>query len=145
AWSNPRVHINLKLPVKPDDQVTDDDLASSNLVLFGHAQNNRLIARFAPQLPMSLNPGAADYGLLFVATINGHFVLVSSGLPWWTRAEDVTRPGGSRFAPEQYRLLSTFGDYILFKGGLGNTLSEGYFDRTGKIPADAKAKLEASG
>jgi enterochelin esterase-like enzyme len=145
AWSNVRVHINLRLPVKSDDQVTDDDLASSNLVLFGHAQSNKLIAKFAPQLPVSLNPGAADYGLLFVTKVNGHFVLVSSGLPWWTRAEDANRSGGYRFAPEQYRLLSTFGDYILFKGGLGNVLAEGHFDRSGKVAAEAETKLEASG
>jgi len=135
----------LRLPVKSDDQVTDDDLASSNLVLFGHAQSNKLIAKFAPQLPVSLNPGAADYGLLFVTTVSGHFVLVSSGLPWWTRAEDANRSGGYRFALEQYRLLSTFGDYILFKAGLGNVLAEGHFDRSGKVAAEAETKLEASG
>jgi pimeloyl-ACP methyl ester carboxylesterase len=132
AWSNVRVHINLKLPVKSDDQVTADDLARYDLVLFGNEHTNRLIARFAPQLPMSLNPGAADYGLLFLADVGGHRVLVSSGLPWWTGAEDVNRPGGYRFAPEQYRLLSTFGDYILFKGSLANVLAEGRYDRAGK-------------
>jgi enterochelin esterase-like enzyme len=134
AWSNARIHLNLKLPVKADDQVTADDLASFDLVLFGNPHSNRLIARFAPQLPMELNPGAADYGLLFIATVGGHRVLVSSGLPWWTGAEDVDRPGGYRFAPEQYRLLSTFGDYILFKGSLANVLAEGRYDRTGKAP-----------
>jgi hypothetical protein len=46
----------------------------------------------------------------------------------------VTRPGGYRFAPAQYRLLSTFGDYILFKGSLGNVLAEGRYDRAGKAP-----------
>jgi hypothetical protein len=69
---------------------------------------------------------------------------VSSGLPWWTGADDVNR-GGYRFAPGQYRLLSTFGDYILFKGSLANVLAEGRFDRNGKVPPDAAAKLEAAG
>jgi hypothetical protein len=145
AWSNPRIHINLKLPMKPDDQVTADDVANCDLVLFGNPHSNRLIAQFAPQLPIALNPGAADYGLLFVAKIGGHHVLVNSGLPWWTGAEDANRPGGFRFAPEQYRLLSTFGDYILFKGNLSNVVAEGRYDRTGKVPADARSKLEASG
>jgi len=132
AWSNVRVRINLKLPVKADDQVTDADLASYDMVLFGNGHTNRLIARFAPQLPMSLNAGAADYGLLFVGSVGGHWVLVNSGLAWWTGAEEVNRPGGYRFAPPQYRLLSTFGDYILFKGSLANVLAEGHYDRTGK-------------
>jgi hypothetical protein len=66
AWSTSRARINLSLPVKSDREVNDEDLASSNLVLFGTPQNNRLIARFAPQFPLTLNPGAADYGLLFI-------------------------------------------------------------------------------
>ena len=144
AWSTARVHINLTLPVKSDAEVTDEDTASASLVLFGNAQTNRLIARFGAQLPMALNLGAADYGLLFIAPIGRHYALVSSGLPWWTGADEVRR-GGFRFAPEQYRLLSTFGDYILFKGGLPNVLIEGRFDRAGKVPPEAKAKLEAAG
>ncbi len=132
AWSNDRVHLNLKLPVKADDQVTAEDLTSYDLVLFGNPHSNRIIARLAPHLPMELNPGAADYGLLFLAEAGGHRVLVSSGLPWWTGAEDANRAGGYRFAPAQYRLLSTFGDYVLFKGSLANVLAEGRYDRAGK-------------
>ena len=66
AWSSNRAHLNLSLPVKSDPEVNDDDLAGANLVLFGTPQTNRLIARFAPQFPITLNPGAADYGLLFM-------------------------------------------------------------------------------
>jgi enterochelin esterase-like enzyme len=145
AWSNARVHLNLKLPVKADDQVTAEDLASYDLVLFGNRHSNRLIARFAGQLPMALNPGAADYGLVFLAQVGGHHVLVNSGLPWWTGADDANRASGSRYAPSQYRLLSSFGDYILFKGSLANVLAEGRYDRTGKPPAEAAAKMVASG
>src|SRR5689334_20528279 len=45
AWSNAQVHLNLKLPVKADDQVSAEDLASYDLVLFGNQHTNRLIAR----------------------------------------------------------------------------------------------------
>jgi hypothetical protein len=130
--------------VKSDQEVNDDDLAVSNLILFGTPQTNRLIARFAPQFPITLNPGAADYGLLFVMASGKHLILVSSGLPWWTGAEEANR-GGYRFAPETYRLLSTFGDYILFKGSLANVLAEGRFDRNGKVPAEIAGKLRATG
>ena len=105
---------------------------------------DRLIARFAPQFPITLNPGAADYGLLFIMASGNHFILVSSGLPWWTGAEEANR-GGYRFAPEPYRLLSTFGDYILFKGSLANVLVEGRFDRNGKVAPDVAGKLRATG
>ncbi len=144
AWSSSRAHINVSLPVKSDLEVNDDDLASANLVLFGTPQTNRLIARFAPQFPIALNPGAADYGLLFILASGKHFVLVSSGLPWWTGAEEANR-GGYRFAPAPYRLLSTFGDYILFKGSLANVLAEGRFDRNGKVGPDVAGKLRAAG
>ena len=128
AWSSSRSHINLTLPVKSDRDVNDDDLAAANLVLFGTPQTNRLMARFAPQFPIALNPGAADYGLLFIMASGKHLVLVSSGLPWWAGADEANR-GGYRFAPAPYRLLSTFGDYILFKGSLAHVLAEGRFDR----------------
>ena len=144
AWSSKRTRLNLALPVKSDREVNDDDLAGSNLVLFGTPQTNRLIARFAPQFPIALNPGAADYGLLFILPVGKHYVLVSSGLPWWTGADEANR-GGYQLAPATYRLLSTFGDYILFKGTLANVLVEGRFDRTGKIGPEVAGKLRDSG
>ena len=107
-------------------------------------ETNRLIARFAPQFPLTLNPGAADYGLLFMAPAGRRYILVSSGLPWWTGADDAAR-GGSRNLPEQYRLLSTFGDYILFRGSLANVVAEGRFDSNWKVPAAESAKMLATG
>ena len=47
--------------------------------------------------------------------------------------------------PQPYRLLSTFGDYILFKGSLANVLAEGRFDRNGKVAPDVAEKLRATG
>jgi hypothetical protein len=70
--------------------------------------------------------------------------VVSAGLPWWTGADEADR-GGYRFAPAQYRLLSTFGDYAVFKGGVNHMLAEGRFDRDWKLPADAAEKLRATG
>lgn len=127
-----------------DSEVTAADLADSDAILFGTAQTNSLIARFAGQLPLALDPGAADYGLLFIAPTGRHYVVVSSGLPWWTGAAEANR-GGDRFAPEPYRLLSTFGDYILFKGSLANVVAEGRFDANWKVPAEAAAKMRATG
>jgi poly(3-hydroxybutyrate) depolymerase len=144
VWSEAPGPLRVSFPVKADRAVTDEDLARYDLVLFGSRDTNTLIARFAPRLPLELNPGAADYGLLFVASVAGHYVLVSSGLPWWTGAEEARR-GGWGFAPPQLRLLSTFGDYILFKGSLAHVVAEGRFDRAWKLPQEAREKIAASG
>jgi hypothetical protein len=144
AWSTQRAPLALSLPVKADSQVTAEDLESADLILFGNANTNSLIGRFASQLPLALNAGAADYGLLFLAPIGKHLVLVSSGLPWWIGGDDANR-GGDPFAPAQYRLLSTFGDFILFKGSVVNSIAEGRFDRNWKLPPDAAAKMAATG
>jgi poly(3-hydroxybutyrate) depolymerase len=142
AWSTPRVHLNLTLAVKADNAVTEDDIDTADLVLFGTRETNSLIARLA--LPIELSPAAADYGLLFIASTGKHYALISSGLPWWTGAGDTHR-GGYRFAPEPYRLLTTFGDYILFKGSLANVVSEGLYDSNWKIPPEAAARMLGTG
>ena len=82
--SSPRIRVDFAPPVKADADVTDQDLASSDLVLFGNAATNSVVARLGAGLPLSLDPGAADYGLLFIAPAGRHYALVSSGLPWWT-------------------------------------------------------------
>jgi poly(3-hydroxybutyrate) depolymerase len=145
AWTGARgARLILNFAVKADVAVTPEDLDTADLVLFGTRETNTLIARFAPQLPLALNPGAADYGLLFIAPAGNRYVLVSSGLPWWTGAEEAHR-GGPPFSPDRYRLLSTFGDYILFKGSLANVVAEGRFDTTWKLPPAESAKLLSSG
>jgi poly(3-hydroxybutyrate) depolymerase len=134
----------LSFRVLADSQVTLADLADSDAILFGTAQTNSIIARFASRFPLELNPGAADYGLLLIAHTGQHYAVVSSGLPWWTGAAETNR-GGDRFAPEPYRLLSTFGDYVLFKGTVANIVAEGRFDQNWKVPPEAAAQLRAIG
>jgi hypothetical protein len=145
AWSQPDARLMLSFAVMADGQVNAQDLESSNLLLFGTKETNSLIARFARQLPLALNPGAADYGLVFVAPAGGHYVVVNSGLPWWTGADQVKRPEmhGRMLAP--FRVLETFGDFVLFKGSLENVIAEGRFDRHWKLPAAAAAKMRETG
>jgi hypothetical protein len=144
AWAGTRTRLNLALPVKADNAVTAEDIESADLVLFGTRETNSLIARFAARLPIELSPAAADYGLLFIVSTGAHYGLVSSGLPWWTGADDAHR-GGYHFAPEPYRLLTTFGDYILFKGSLANVVAEGPYDANWSIPADSATRMLATG
>ena len=146
SWSTARARLNPGASIKADRDVTEEDIAGANLLLFGTRDTNRLIARFASRLPFELNPGAADYGMVLVAPSGapGRYVVVSSGLPWWTNAGEADR-GGYRFAPEQYRLLSTFGDYILFRGSVAKPLAEGRFDQDWKLPPAAAEALRATG
>jgi len=143
-WSSPRSRLLLSLRVASDKEVSEADLRSANLVLFGTRETNTLIARFAPALSIELNPGAADYGLLFVAPAGERYLLINSGLPWWTGADQVKRPG-FRFIGAPFRLLLSFGDFILFKGSLENVVAEGRFDRNWKLAAADAAKIQATG
>ena len=43
-----------------------------------------MIAAEAPALPIALNAGAADYGLLYVYPLQGRMALIQSGIPWYT-------------------------------------------------------------
>jgi fermentation-respiration switch protein FrsA (DUF1100 family) len=143
TWSAPAARVIFSPPVKADSAVSAADIAESNLVLFGTRYSNSLIARFAADLPMELQSGAADYGLAFIVPLGKRYVLVTSGLSLWSGAPRDR--GGYQFAPWPYRLLSTFGDFVLFKGSLDDVVSEGRFDRNWKLPPDASARMLATG
>jgi hypothetical protein len=143
-WRGPRTRLLLSLRAVADKDVREQDLRGANLVLFGTKETNSLIARFAHQLPLELNAGAADYGLVFVAPAGDRYVLVNSGLPWWTGAEQAKRHN-FRFMRSPYQVLLSFGDFILFKGSLTNVIAEGYFDQAWKVPPAAAARMGATG
>lgn len=143
-WSTPRRRLLLSLKAVADRDLRETDRASANLVLFGTVSTNRLIAELSPRLPLELNPGAADYGLAFVFPVDGRYVLVSSGLPWWTGAEFSRRPG-LHYTGTPASVLPALGDYILFKGSIDNVIAEGRFDRNWRLPADAAARIKATG
>jgi predicted esterase len=144
AWSTPPESLALKFRVVTDKEVSERDLESGSLVLFGTKDTNDAIARLAPRLPIALNPSAADFGLVLVYPMNGHYVLINSGLPWWTGMDEAGFVGPS-YVPLTYRILSSLGDYVLFKGSLENVVAAGRFGDDWKIPAPAIEKLRASG
>ena len=118
-WSSPPyARLNLRFAVKADTEVTAADLEDADVVLFGTRETNSLMARLRRHLPLALNPGAADYGLLFIAPLGKHYALVSSGLPWWTGADEAKR-GGDMLRAAAFSLLTTFGDYHSFQGLAG--------------------------
>jgi len=129
-----------------DNGVRQSDLETSNLVLFGTAGTNELIARYADRLPMQLKEDAEGYGLVYLYPMNGHYVLINSGLPWWTppASAEGQRGGISRLAGRG-NSLNAFPDFILFKDTPDNVISKGYFTNDWEIPASELDKLNASG
>ena len=144
AWSSPAEPLALSFRVVSDKEIDPRGLENASLVLFGTKETNVAIARLAPTLPLALNSSAADYGLLFIYPMNGHYALVNSGLPWWTGMDEAGFSGPA-FVPLSLRILLSLGDYVLFKGSLENVVASGRFDNNWKIPATDARQLRASG
>ncbi len=140
-WSTPRRRLLLSLQAVADRDLKEAN-RKGNLVLFGTAATNRIVAGL--RLPLGLNRGAADYGLVFTYPANGRYVVVNSGLAWWTGAEQSRRPG-LRYTGAPASVLPTFADYILFKGSLDNVVAEGRFDRNWSLPPADAAKIKMTG
>jgi poly(3-hydroxybutyrate) depolymerase len=143
-WGDPLQPMLLSLRTVSDREVSETSAHNPDLVLFGTKETNSEIARLASALPIELHPGAADFGLVFIAPAGGRYVLVNSGLPFWTGAE-VAKRAVSLFTPPIYQTLLSFGDFILFKGSLRNVVAEGRFERNWKVPAEQAAKMASTG
>ncbi len=143
-WSTPRRRLLLSFQTVADRDLSEADAAAGNLVLFGTTATNRLVASLSARLPFELNPGAADYGLVFTYPANGRYVLVNSGLPWWTGAEQSRRPG-LLYTGAPASVLPALGDYILFRGSLDNVVAEGRFDRNWRLAPNDAAKIKETG
>ncbi len=143
-WSTPRARVSYSPQVVADKDVSKSDLAGANLILFGTKETNLVIEKFAPRLPLALNAGAADYGLVYICPEGDRYLVINSGLPYWTGADEIKPPGLS-FVPRMYRLLLSFPDFVLFKGSLANVIAEGSFDRNWRLPAAAATKMKSSG
>ena len=123
-----------------DKEVRPSDLESSNLILFGTRESNSMIT--TDVTPISLTPdNLKSYGLIYIYPNNGHYIVVSSGLPWWTGRQEK----GYRFMPLEVSGLSLMKDYLLFKGDVNSIEAEGYFDNNWKLGESQKLALKNSG
>jgi predicted esterase len=127
--------------VVADKDVRPSDIESANLILFGTKETNTLVDKYSAQLPMALPSSAQGYGLLYVVPMNNRYVVVSSGLPWWT----TTKPGQSTFTTLVRQTIPGFKDFVLFKDGNDNRLVEGYFDNGWKLSSSDAQKLKDNG
>ncbi|MBN2029230.1 phospholipase [bacterium] len=130
--------------VLSDQQIRQSDLDISNMILFGTRETNAFIEKYADRLPMHLNPDSEGYGLVYVYPLNDHYVLINSGLPWWTPPEE-SGPGGFAFMSSVTNVLANFQDFIFFQNSPDHVISQGYFDHEWQIPEEEAAKIKVSG
>lgn len=128
-----------------DKDIRQSDYVTSNLVLFGTRETNAIIEKFADRLPLHLDADAADYGLLFIYPMNRHYLLINSGLPWWTPSEEASGQQGLTFMGANIELLKKYGDFILFRESPDNVIRQGTFDNEWKLEEPDAAALQSSG
>ncbi len=128
--------------VVADKDVRPSDLESSHLILFGTKETNLLVAKYADRLPMQLKPeAAADFGLFYVFPMDGKYVAVCSGQPWWTSGDTA----GWRFLPQAQMQLLNFKDFVFYKKGEKIPILEGYFNQNWQLSDSDASVLKKSG
>lgn len=130
--------------VLADTNIRESDYEFSNLILFGTSETNSIINEFADKLPVHLKNDATGYGLVYIFPMNNHYVLINSGLPWWTKPA-TPLPGRITFTPPAISPLDNFEDFILFENTPDNFISRGNFTNSWKIPEIEAKKMQASG
>jgi predicted esterase len=131
--------------VLSDKELRQSDYDISNLVLFGTRETNAIIEKFADRLPLHLKADAMDYGLLYIFPVNKHYVLINSGLSWWTPLKKNTGQEGFTFLSSKADILKNYQDFILFKDSPDNIVTQGYFDNNWKLPQEAASALKTAG
>lgn len=125
--------------VVADAQLRPSD-EEANLILFGDAATNSIIAKHAARVPLALRQGKEkDHGLIFAMPGEkpGTLMVVNSGLPFWTGGERTQR-GGYGFLPVQHRVLMSIGEFLLFKDDLRTVVAEGVLaEKRASLPGDA--------
>lgn len=144
-WSGRGGRIMVFPRVISDKEVRQSDYVTSNLILFGTRETNAIIDNFSDKLPMHLNTDAEGYGLVYIFPMNRHYILVNSGLPWWTPPKQAPGQGSLTFMGTRVEVLKNFGDFILFRESPDNAVSKGNFDENWKLKENDIQALGASG
>jgi dienelactone hydrolase len=120
-----RRHYRGYLPIKNDTDVTNDDVRTSNLILFGDPGSNPWIAKMLPQLPIQWTRdtvqlgnerhAAADHAAELICPnplpgANGHYVVLNSGHTY--------HDAELRFS---YMVFPRLGDWAIMKVGVNSS------------------------
>jgi hypothetical protein len=144
-WSGMGGRIMVFPRVIADREIRSSDYVTSNLILFGTRETNSVIEKFADRLPMHLDPKAENYGLVYIFPMNRHYILVNSGLPWWTPPKKQAGQGGYAFSGTKVEALKSMGDYLLFRESPDDAVAQGRFDNSWQLPAEELQKIKTSG
>lgn len=128
-----------------DKEVRQSDYITSNLILFGTRETNAIIEKFADRLPVHMDAKADNYGLVYIFPMNRHYLVINSGLPWWTPPENAPGRTGYAFSGLKAEALKNMGDFILFKGSPDHAVTQGNFDNNWQLPASAAEAMKATG
>ncbi|MFC0181786.1 prolyl oligopeptidase family serine peptidase [Pseudarcicella hirudinis] len=128
--------------VVADKDLRASDLEGANLILFGTAETNLIIQKYSDRLPVELKSAATgEYGLVYTFPVDGHYVVVSSGLPYWSGFEVQ---GLASLYPIQASSIAFLKDFLLFRNSQKTKVLEGNFDNNWKLnSADAKAMTDS--
>jgi pimeloyl-ACP methyl ester carboxylesterase len=144
-WSGMGGRIMVFPRVISDKEVRQSDYDNSNLVLFGTRETNSIIEKFADRLPMQLSSSVKDYGLVYIFPLNKHYVLVNSGLYWWTPEKKAADQAEMAFMGSKIEILKKYKDFVLFKESPDNVIAQGSFDNNWKLPPDALSAIKSTG
>jgi hypothetical protein len=128
-----------------DRDVRSSDYVRSNLILFGTRETNSIIEKFADRLPIHLDPKAENYGLVYIFPMNRHYILVNSGLSWWTPPKKQGGEGGYAFSGSKVEALKSMGDFLLFRESPDDVVARGRFDNHWMLPPDVIQNMKDSG
>jgi pimeloyl-ACP methyl ester carboxylesterase len=132
-----------------DKEIRQSDYETSNLILFGTRETNSIIEKFADKLPVQLNADAYDYCLAYVFPMNNHYILVNSGLVWWTPVKpkegEQNKIMKMSFMNPAIDGLASLKDFILFRETPDNIISQGSFDDNWAIPVSESEKMKSTG
>jgi len=128
-----------------DKAIRQSDYITSNLILFGTRETNAVIEKFADRLPVHLDSKAEDYGLVYIFPMSRRYMVVNSGLPWWTPPKEAKSHAGYAFSGTKIEILKNWGDFILFRKTPDDVIIQGVFDNNWKLSSDAARELKESG
>ncbi len=109
--------------VRDDRDITDADIASSNLVLWGDPGSNRILARLADKLPADWSDAAHAPILIYPNPLNPKkYVVLNSGFTFANEA-----------ATSNSRQTPKLPDYAVMDVGTGKIVRAGFFDEAWRM------------
>lgn len=126
-----------ELPVKADTEVTDEDIETRSLILFGDPGSNSVLARVLKDLPLSWTRSEVQLGGTFRAENHvpmliapnplnvHHYVVLNTGHTF----------GAKEFTGTNALLYPRLGDYAVFPASLNEKpLASGFFNERWQLP-----------